>query len=358
MTKYIILAVGVLVLIGGIVLTYRHSPAQQVAQTSMTPEVSASGSPMPSESGSMEPQASQSGSPSPIASGSPKLVKNESGKVSGGAIPASQGRVLVTLSHTSSLSPAVTGFFLHVADVKAYSQAKGWVTLAKTPRVYDLMKLKQVTGSEMLADLGLDVGTYTQLQVTLDNVVILKDDVLHEAFLPTKALRFPINLIVMKGETSGVTLNMNTDRAVFKTSKGIYVYFPIMTAETRSLLDTIQIFAYKVEMIGGKTDFVSTWGMDENAAIKTNFMFDPATGFELIGNTVRVVTKEEKGASIPISADSAVNIALGTGRVANVLSVKTVVRNGKLSWRIYGMKNTATIILYLDATTGEIVGVE
>lgn len=357
MTKYIVLALGVLVLIGGIVLTYKR-PAQQVAQTSMTPEMSASVSPMPEESGSMEPQASQSASPSPTAAGSSKPVKKESGKVTGTVIPASQGRVLITLSHTSSLSPAVSGFFLHVADVKAYSQATGWVTLAKTPRVYDLMKLKQTTGSEMLADLGLDVGTYTQLQVTLDKVIVLKDDVIREAFLPSNVLRVPVNLIVMKGETSGVLLNMHTERALFKTSKGTYVYFPIIAEEARSLLDTIQIFAYKVEMIGGKTDFVATFGTDENGSIKTNFMFDPVTSFELIGNTVRVITKEEKDTSVPISAESAVTIALGTGRVQNALSVKTTVRNGKLSWRVYGMKNTATVILYIDAVSGEIVGVE
>lgn len=98
--------------------------------------------------------------------------------------------------------------------------------------------------------------------------------------------------------------------------------------------------------------------MDENGTMRVSFEFESSTNLDIVRNAIRVIVKEESNAQTKISADAAANAAIKSGYISVVLSLKTEMRTGVRVWRMFGTKGIGTATVYVDATTGAIVGQE
>jgi len=273
-----------------------------------------------------------------------------------------QGTVIFTLTDKAESLDNFQYILVQLSGVSVHKSGGQWVAMKNTPPIFDLLKLyKAEQANAFLTELNLDAGTYDQFRFDIGSMVLVtRDGVYHEAKVPSREVRLTMNLIVEKGNKSSVRVDMISNKSIHRTGDGKYIFTPVLNLETRSKLSQTQVLPTgMVTLIGGKTDTSMMSGVDENGDIKRDFMFDANTEFEIIGNVIRVIPKEESYANLKISAQQAIDLAVQSGNLTSVISLRTTKRNGKFVWQIRGVKSDETIgTVYLDVITGVVVGTE
>lgn len=119
--------------------------------------------------------------------------------------------------------------------------ALGWVTLDKTPKTYDLLKL--VNGaSEVIGSADLAPGHYSQLRLFIgagSNVVV--DGVTHTLFIPSGAasgLKLNINAVVEAGIRYEWYLDFDAARSIDERPNN-YILQPVIRVQLLALTGTI-----------------------------------------------------------------------------------------------------------------------
>ncbi len=312
------------------------------------------------------PSASQTPSPTPEQSSSLKLPQGGVilPKPSNMPAPAkTEGSVFFAIKDKAESLDNFSSILAQLSGVAVHSTAGGWISVKNTPPLLDLLKLYRTEKeTAFLAALNLPVGTYDQLRLDIGSIVLMtKDGVYHETKLPSKQLKLTMRLVVEGAGQSSVVVDIMSDKSIHKTGNGLYIFTPVINLETRSKLSQVQLLPTGfVTLVGGKTDTSINAGMDENGELKKEFAFSQATEFEIVENAIHVIPQdrtEEMNAKIP--AQQAIDLAIKSGGISSVVSVKIIHRAGKVVWQVMGMKEGEVKgIVYINVLSGVVEGTE
>lgn len=278
MQKYTIIAIIGLLVLGGFGLIYfkAEAPGDSKPQT-MEENVS----PAPEDSAPEGGAAPVPASPSSGTVKKPSTVSTQN-----------QGRVVFSVTDDAVNLETLQSLTLTIGEVSVFHPTKGWITVLNSPKHFDLVRLYRNPVREVLADLTLEAADYSQVRLIVNRLALMdKSGNLSEVKLPSKEIKIQSRLLVTKGGNSGVVLDFLADKSLFLTGSGKYIFLPVFKVETRSSIETIQIFSGKADFIGGKTDFDVIFGMDEKGNLKKDFKFDGAAKFEIEGDSIKLLPR-------------------------------------------------------------------
>lgn len=187
-----------------------------------------------------------------------------------------------------------------VKELMVHSPSKGWVSVSKTPRTYDLFYLHSVNATEFLADANLEAGSYDQIRLIIDKIVVTPNGgAPQEAKLPSNDLRLVGELLVEKGKTASAVFDFLSEKSLHITGDGKYIFAPVIKLDTRNDVEVAQISKRneqfpngRLDVGGGRPKFSGTLGMDENGNFKTNGGIDPLSKVELINGYIKVIPRK------------------------------------------------------------------
>lgn len=267
------------------------------------------------------------------------------------------GRVVVGIKDAAASIDNVTSILITVNKVEMESSSGGWVTVGSMPKQYDLLKLRDSGAISLYADSNIKAGTYNQIRLHVSRVVVIANGEEKEAKLPSGELKIVGKFVVNVGKTSTVVVDFLADKSLHVTGIGEFVFAPVIAVESRSEAN-VTTSGSAITIIGGKTDTSTTFGMDENGEIKSNFVLDQNARIDIVNGALKIMTAGETSSSIKVTAKSAVEAATMGGYIDIALSVKLTTKDGKTAWRVIGTKTLVTKIVYVDAVTGAILKVE
>ena len=306
----------------------------------------------PSAEGTGSTGSTAATNPTGVASGSPTPAGHTSVAGSG---------VVFTFSDNISALSALQGITLTLNTVSVYSSTKGWVSVTSSPTSLSTYGQSANDIPRLFANVALSPGTYSAIRFSIASVSIQGGNGLPSstAYLASQQMQMPISLIVTKGQMSGLSLNFNSSRSLFKTTDSSYVYFPIVTAVTHHMLDKVQTLGGNTQMIGGYTDFTQTWGMDANGQLAANFSYPVFAGvnqFTLIGRTIEIIPLNGTSAA-SITPEAAIRTALDGGYFATATSIELKTSLTPIVWEVDGFKNESLVRVFIDAKTGTLSAV-
>ncbi len=333
-----ILAIATILIIAGLAVLTGTRGTAPVETTPPAQEPAAQGTPTQSGTGTTKPVAP-----------------------TGVAPTATMGRVIFTITDDAIALETIESIVITVNELSVHSPKKGWVTISKTPQYFDLLALHEKGTNALFADLIMTPDTYDQVRFAVGKIVIANKEGLKnvEAKLPSNTLTFNTKLLVEKGKTSAVTLDIISSKSLHQTGSGTIMFLPVIGIHAQHGIANVQALGGDVEFIGGLTDFDQSWGMDETGTLARGYVFDPLAKIELIGrSTIRVIPRDEKAADIKVSAEQAIDAAIKAGYIETASSIKTMTRYLKRVWQIRGVKADTKITVYVDISTGAVVAAE
>ncbi len=248
--------------------------------------------------------------------------------------------------------------FMTISEVSIQVPGRGWVPVVNQQMTFDLLQLKREGGApQFLAEINLAKGTYNQIRLVVDSVVVTQNNIPKIAKLPSGEMKIITNLIVEENRSSGVVLDFEADKSLHSTGNGEYIFAPVIKLTTLRGPE-IQRFGKKVEFIGGVGDFSGNVGMDENGETHPNSSIDPNAKLELVRGKIVVIPLGIDQEKLKVSAEQAVDAVFSAKYIDRLLSVKAELKNNKTTWRILGMLGSALLKIYVNAETGEIIALE
>ncbi len=342
MNKYIIFAIIIVLAAGGLYLNYR--------------------SPQPSPSADEMGKLGEAtlGEPAPGITGQPSRSTVSQPKTTPRPTPAAnQGHVVFVVTDEAVPLDGIASIFLEVKETWIHGRG-GWVQISKTPARYDLIRLRDSGFNELLSDINLEVGNYQQLRLVIQSVSILeKTGNVLNATLPSGEIKMPFNLRVLPQKDSAVIIDFIASDSLHRTGSGKYIFAPVVKVTAVSTGTTVQFFPNRVNVLTGSSDFAATYGMNENAEMKPDFKFTTLEVMDLMKNgALRIVPRDEKTSEYTVSAEAAMDMLLKDKTLDSVSSITSVMRKGARVWKIGGRKNNVLTLVYVDVTTGQVVGTE
>ena len=311
--------------------------------------------------------------PSPSMSASPAAMESTSLKVPAGGVtfptpkrapvPAkNEGTVVFAVKDKAQGLDSFKYILVQLSGMSVHSPTGGWKELPNTPPLLDLLKLSHTENEAVfISELNLPTGTYDQIRFDVGSVVLMtQDGKYHEAKVPSKQIKLNVHLVIEHGNVSTVTIDMMADKSIHMTGNGLYIFLPVLNLETRSKVTQAQVLPTGyVTFISGKSDTVLNVGMDENGMLKKDFVFDNSVEFDIVENVIHVLPKDKADElNAKITAQQAIDIAVKSGEVSSVLSVKVIHRANKVVWQVAGFKGEIMRSVFVDVITGLVVGTE
>lgn len=292
----------------------------------------------------------------------PILTPEESRAAARPTPPPSQksGRVVVFLTDVGVSLDSMESIRMTVDEISVAKGKGGWIALTSVPREVDLLALYRSSSLETMADVYLEEGAYDRVRMKVSKVTVIEKGsggIAHAAKLPSGTMTFIGNLVVQKGKSSSMLIDVLAAKALHKTGNGMFVFFPVVKVAMQSDV-SVRSFGGGVYATGGKSDFDATLGMDEAGAMKPGFAFESGTEFEFLGSVIRVIPHGEKQGDAAVNAQAAIDAALKSGYIDTAVSIQASVRVGKSVWRVFGLKEFLPITVYVDGATGAVTGKE
>ena len=293
------------------------------------------------------------------------IIPTETGKTTttktGTSVPSKNaGRVVFTISDETVLSDAtIQSVLLTINDISVHNSS-GWVTVSKTPRAFDLVSLKATGRDEMMLDTNLNAGTYDQIRFSLGQILVAHKSGLNSENAKSRLQTINLNtkIVFEKGGLSGVSFDFDLAKSLHRINDGTLMFFPVLKLNTQHSIKTLQNLGGNVQFFEGLTDFVQSWGVDENGDIKVDFSFGNLTKIEFVGKVIRIIPYEEKQEDIKVGAQTILDTVIRNGYLSEVVSIQTIVRENKRIWKVVGIKSSARVTVYADISTGAVISVE
>ena len=269
------------------------------------------------------------------------------------------GRMVLALTDAASLQN-VSSVLLTINEVRIHSAIKGWVSVSDNAKQFDLLRLKENGNLALLADVSLPADTYDQIRLTVKEVRVTMGNVTAEtAKLPSGDLKIMGAFTVEDGKTSTAVLDFMADESLHLTGNGKIIFAPVIKLEPRRAAEAI-INSEIVEVKNGTVETDESLGMDENGEMKKGFVLNEQRNLKLdiVGDTIKLVTPEQKETGIKITAQKAIEIAVNGKYLDTTLSVKLLTKDGTQVWRVVGAKNLEITNVYVNVTTGTVVTTE
>lgn len=347
MKIYIWIAIAIVIIAGGVLIWDWN---MKIPQPLNVPSLSPSTSSLPSPKQSSSLKLPLGGVSLPKPSGAPLPSKTE-------------GTVFFAIKDKAESLDNFRSILAQLSGVSVHGTQGKWISVKNTPPLLDLLKIYRTEQeTAFLAALNLPVGTYDQLRLDIGSIVLMtKDGMYHETKLPSKRLMMNMHLIIEHDNQSAVIVDIMSDKSIHKTGNGKYVFMPVINLETRSKLSQVQMLPTGfVTLVGGKTDMHLDAGMDEQGELKKDFSFGPTTEFEIIENAIHIIPPDKTDEmNVKIPAQQAIDIAIKSGGVSGVISVKIIHRAGKVVWQVTGFKEGEVKgTVFVNVLSGLVEGTE
>lgn len=267
------------------------------------------------------------------------------------------GRVIFGITDAAASLQNVQSVVVEADELYVHSLAKGWTKVSGDARQFDLLSLKQSGEVKLFADAELDAGTYDQIKIAVNKVLVAKANQEAEAKLIAKELIFPVKLVVDGDATSSAVIDFLLDNSLHSTVKGQLVFVPVTKVETRSQATASVESDNKVFISGGRIDTSVTLGMNESGEMEANFYLGGGIKIDLVGDVVKIISDEENETQVKVSAQTAIQTSLSSG-LDTAISAILVTRDGKLVWEVAGLSNLQLKKVIIDASTGAVINVQ
>ena len=99
-----------------------------------------------------------------------------------------------------------------------------WITVVNETQTFDLIQLQNAT--EVLGEINLSVGWYTQIRLYVDNAVVTIDGEKYDLKIPSKNVKLITPFLVQDNETLTLTLDFDVQKSVHKSGKNKYIMRP------------------------------------------------------------------------------------------------------------------------------------
>ena len=300
--------------------------------------------------------STESGDGTLPSSGGQMLEPKSGGEVFVPAPVDARGRAIFAITDAPTNLGLVKSVFITIQKIEVQGPKKGWVVVSTAPKTFDVLELKRSGSFGVLADVSLEAEEYNQLRFSVSGVqVVHNDGAVSVAKLPSGVIRVTGLAPVQANKTSSAVIDFDLERSLILTAEGRYLFAPVVKLLTRTSVVAELTQGNKVRFSSGSTQNQYSVGMDENGSVKENFMLDPLSRFELLGETLKIVPQGMNEDGVIISAEKAIDIARTAGGLPTALSVKLVLSGNAKAWQVSGMKNGALSSVVVHAETGAIL---
>ncbi len=100
----------------------------------------------------------------------------------------------------------------------------GWYTIVNESQTFDLIKLKNLT--EVLGEVNLSVGIYTQIRLYVEKALITIDGVEYDLEIPSKKVKIVSNFLIFEDETTVLLLDFDVHKYVHRADNDKYILKP------------------------------------------------------------------------------------------------------------------------------------
>ncbi|HEY4518005.1 MAG TPA: DUF4382 domain-containing protein [Candidatus Paceibacterota bacterium] len=199
-----------------------------------------------------------------------------------GTTTAATGKVYFSITDAAANMGNVTGVDMTVSKVEMHSATEGWVTVSSDVQKLSLLELKADAKSQLVAAADVKAGTYDQVRVWVDSVIVTtKDGKTHTAKVPSGKFKTMTDVVIAGGASSSVSMDFLADASLHTTGKGEYIFAPVVKVESKSAATVEVATDGFVTINGGNTEASGSFGMDANGEVKENFKLDTSAKLEL-----------------------------------------------------------------------------
>lgn len=193
-----------------------------------------------------------------------------------------KGNMTVTVTDAAADMGNVSSITMTVSQVAVHTSGGSWTTVSTEKRDLDLLDLKAKSQLALVADATVPSGSYDQVRLTVDKVVVKKTDgATAEAKLPSNQLTIKHAATASADAVTNITLDVLADQSLHVTGNNEYVFAPVIKMESRTNAD-VAVDANGVATVsGGNVESSATVGMDLDGTVKTNFKLDTSTKLEI-----------------------------------------------------------------------------
>ncbi|MBI4451404.1 DUF4382 domain-containing protein [Candidatus Woesearchaeota archaeon] len=213
--------------------------------------------------------------------------------------PVAEGKgtlAMVVTDKAQSLT-GITSVVLTVDSAQVHSASKNeWIDVPVVQKTVDLLALKKASALQLLGELQLDSGKYTQIRLTVSKVQInFGGDSVVEAKLPSGTLKIVGNIEVEKDKVSSALLDFDLDKSLHKTGSGKFILAPVIKLETKTGVELEKQKDNKVAIKGGQVKDSKEVGMDESGEMGEGKGIPADADIELEDGKVVRKAMEKKG---------------------------------------------------------------
>lgn len=194
---------------------------------------------------------------------------------------AGTGKVIFSVTDAAANMGAVTGVDVTVSKVELSNPTDGWFTASTEIQTFDLLGLKASGQNLLLATTNVPIGTYDQVRLTVDKVVVRTATTTTEAKLPSGMLKIKTLIVVKDGALASVHFDFLADQSLHLTGNGLYIFAPVISIQSKSGVDITVDANRNVKIDKGNVDSNDTVGMDVNGDVKSNFKLDTKSNLEI-----------------------------------------------------------------------------
>ncbi len=126
-----------------------------------------------------------------------------------------------------------------ISEISVQKEEEGFLILwedSENPRVYDLLALREKT--EMIVEITLIAGTYTQIRLVVDSgEIVFSDEDRSGMIVPSSEVKIPVNFYIGDNDTTQITLDFEAEKSIHVVSAGgseQYILRPVIRVENIS----------------------------------------------------------------------------------------------------------------------------
>jgi len=267
--------------------------------------------------------------------------------------PQKKGYIIFGIKDEADSMGSISSVALTVNKIEMHSQTQGWVTVSSATNQYDLLALKASGATDLLASANVNAGTYDQIRLMVNKVVVIQDGVEYNAKLPSGELKLVGNTVVNADTTSTAVFDFMADKSLHVTGDGKFIFTPVINLQTQSNADATVDSNGQVQVKNGHIDSNVNEGMDINGEMKVDFELDANTKIDIVNNVLKVVSQDEN--TVKITAGTAIKTAIDGKYIDSAVSVMLTTKNGAKEWLVSGFSGAVLTDVYINAQTGAFV---
>lgn len=206
---------------------------------------------------------------------------NAGADLTAGNSGTNQGKVIFSITDAAANMRGVTAVRLTVDKIEMHSQTENWVTVSNDTKTFDLLALKASAMAKLAAESTVAAGTYNQIRLQVQKIVVVKNGVESEAKLPSNELKLSGIFKVGANATTSITLDVIADLSLHLTGSGKFIFAPVVKLESRSNAEVRIGPDGAVTISGGQVDVNIMIGMDLKGEEKADFKVDADSKLEV-----------------------------------------------------------------------------